>query len=61
MSACSVCAPLGERGTQLAILQLDHAGGNCDNWGISNDDGGVQITVDGLEIADSPVLANQLR
>ena len=29
----SVSIPLGEgEGVQLAVLQLDHAGGTCDGW-----------------------------
>lgn len=31
----SMSAPLGEEGTQFAILQLDHAGGSCGSWGIA--------------------------
>lgn len=23
---------MGEGGSQIAILQLDHAGGSCDSW-----------------------------
>lgn len=33
----SLSLPLGTFGTQLAILQFDHSGGNCSVWGISGD------------------------
>ena len=32
----SVTVPLGTRGSQLAVLQLDHAGGHCDAWVVTN-------------------------
>ena len=28
----SALVPTRERGTQLAVLQLEHAGGQCDAW-----------------------------
>ena len=36
LTSHTVSAPLGTLGTQLRILQLDHAGIDCDNWQLSN-------------------------
>ena len=39
-------APLGGQGTQVAVLQVDHAGGHCAQWAITNR---MSFSVDGFE------------
>jgi hypothetical protein len=47
MSDHSMSAPLGEQGTQVAVLQVDHAGGHCAQWAITNRI--MSFSVDGFE------------
>ena len=42
----SISVPLGEQGTQVAVLQVDHAGGQCSSWGIIDR---LTFSVDGFQ------------